>query len=727
MLAPAPERRTEVPLLAVALIAALAGAAPPPAGAPGASVAAARTEPRPPSGDTEEAGAGERAPGEGAPGGAVVLPEAVVHTGSRSPRATSALPTTVEVLPRARIAASPATTPDALLRALPSFQNFRRSTSLAADPSSQGLSLRGIGPSAVSRALLLDDGVPANDPFGGWIAWRALPRLGAERIEVAPGGASALYGSFALGGVVAVVPREVTGSELEAESAGGALGTWSGALRATHRAGPLSAGVEADALRTDGYRLVAPWDRGPVDGRAGADHAGGRARVRWEARPDLSVTAGVTAFGEAQDGGTRHTESGLRILTGRTGLAWRGALGRLEAVLYGGARRFTQDRARVTEERSVEALSARQRVPSRDLGGSVVWSPPAWRAHRPTVGLDLRRVSGETDESLHPLDPEPAATIRREARGAQLLGGVFAEDGWAVAEGLELAGALRLDLWRNASARAVRTLADGSAAAERTPARTSAELSPRVAVLWRPRPALSLRASGYRAFRAPTLNELHRTFQVGTVITAPDPALRAERLIGAELGPEVRLPAGLRARATGFWNELSDPITVVTLAEPLPDGATRRRANLGRVRIRGLETALGWTPRRWLDATAAWTLVDARVRSAPGHPDLVGKTLPQDPRHRVALAVAAGRPELGHAALELRWLSRQYEDDRNRLPMGGHAVVDLAVSRPLGGGVELFGAAENLLDRRYLVGRAGVDTVGAPRLVRVGLRLRAAP
>jgi iron complex outermembrane receptor protein len=655
----------------------------------------------------------------------VVLPEAVVHTGTRSPRPTSALPTTVEVLPRARIASSPASTTDALLRSLPSFQNFRRSTSLAADPSSQGLSLRGIGPSAVSRALLLDDGVPANDPFGGWIVWRALPRLGVDRIEVAPGGASALYGSFALGGVVALVPREVTGTEVEAESAGGSLGTWSGALRAAHRAGSLAGTVEADALRTDGYPVVAPWDRGPIDGRAGADHAGGRARLRWDARPELSLTAGLTAFDEAQDGGTRFTRSGLRLLTGRAGLEWRGGAGRLEAVLYAGGRRFTQDRARVNDDRSAEALSASQRVPSRDLGGSLVWTPPALGGHRPTVGLDLRLVAGEAGETLHPAGADPSATVRRDARGAQLLGGLFAEDGWAISDALELAGALRLDLWRNASARADRARADGTTTAERFAARASAELSPRLAVRWRPWAPVALRASAYRAFRAPTLNELYRTFQVGTVITAPDPALRAERLVGGELGPELRLPLALRARMTGFWNVLEDPITVVTLAEPLADGATRRRANLGRVWIRGLETSLGWAPRPWLDASAAWTLADARVRSAPGYPELVGRALPQDPLHRVALAVGLERPDLVRAALDLRWGSRQYEDDRNRLPMGGCAVVDLALSRPLGRGIELFGATENLLDRRCLVGRAGVDTVGAPRTLRAGLRLGA--
>lgn len=672
--------------------------------------------------------ASEARPDAAAPGGAAAgeLGEDVVVTGTRSPRQAGSLPTTVEVLGRDRIRDAAATTTDALLRDLPSFQTFRRSTSLAADPSSQGLALRGIGPSAVSRALLLDDGVPANDPFGGWIAWRALPRFGLERVEVAAGGASALYGSFALGGVVALVPRPAgAGPGVEAEVTGGELGTYSGALRATRAAGPLAASLEADALRTDGYRVVAPWAAGPVDGLAGADHASGALRLRWDAAPGLAVTGGASAFAEDQDGGTKFTASGMRAVTARAGVSWRSGPLRLEGLVHGAAREFTQDRARVSPDRTTEELAGRQRIPSRDLGGSVVLSSRAWPAHALAAGADVRRVSGDAREDLFPSATAPAvAPVLRTASGSQLLGGVFAEDGWTPTADLELAGALRLDAWRNGAAETTRVARDGTASPEQFAPRSATQLSPRLAVLWRPGEVIALRASAYRAFRAPTLNELYRTFQVGTVITAPNPLLRAERLTGVEAGPEVRLPAAVRARATAFWNVLDDASAVVTLEAPLEDGATRRRENLGRARIRGLETVLAWSPRWPVGVTLAWTLADARVVSAPGHEELVGNRLPQDPVHRVALGVRAGPPGSLRGDVVLRWVGEQFEDDRNTLPMPAYGVVDATLAAPLGAGLEAFAAAENLFDRTFLVGRAGVDTVGAPRLVRVGIRLR---
>jgi vitamin B12 transporter len=60
------------------------------------------------------------------------------------------------------------------LRDVAGFQQFRRSDSRAANPTSQGASLRSLGGNAASRALVLLDGVPVADPFAGWIPWPAL-------------------------------------------------------------------------------------------------------------------------------------------------------------------------------------------------------------------------------------------------------------------------------------------------------------------------------------------------------------------------------------------------------------------------------------------------------------------------------------------------------------------------------------------------------------------------
>src|SRR5439155_21254462 len=114
-------------------------------------------------------------------------------------------PASVTVITADDILHSPNVTLDDLLRQIPSFNLFRRSSSVVGHPTTQGVSLRGIGPSGASRALVLVDGVPINDPFGGWVYWSRMPMLGVDQIEVVRGGGSSVWGNYALGGVVNVI------------------------------------------------------------------------------------------------------------------------------------------------------------------------------------------------------------------------------------------------------------------------------------------------------------------------------------------------------------------------------------------------------------------------------------------------------------------------------------------------------------------------------------------
>ena len=79
---------------------------------------------------------------------------------------------------------------------------FRRADARSAHPTSQGATLRGLGGNAASRALVLLDGVPQADPFGGQISYPALDpsRLGAARVT--RGGGSGVYGPGALAGTI---------------------------------------------------------------------------------------------------------------------------------------------------------------------------------------------------------------------------------------------------------------------------------------------------------------------------------------------------------------------------------------------------------------------------------------------------------------------------------------------------------------------------------------------
>ena len=96
-----------------------------------------------------------------------------------------------------------------VLRDVAGLASFRRSDSRSAHPTSQGLTLRGLGGNAASRMLVTLDGVPQADPVGGWIGFSALDPHAVDRIRVVRGGGSGLAGPGAVAGTIDIDSRAI--------------------------------------------------------------------------------------------------------------------------------------------------------------------------------------------------------------------------------------------------------------------------------------------------------------------------------------------------------------------------------------------------------------------------------------------------------------------------------------------------------------------------------------
>lgn len=630
-------------------------------------------------------------------------------------------PASVTVLERGELEARATLSSDDLVRIAPSVAMFRRSGSLVADPSSQGVNLRGLGPSGVSRTLVLRDGIPLNDPFGGWIYWRALPVHAIERVEIQPSGASSLFGNFGLGGVMNLTSRPITERSIEARLAGGSHETIAGAARATDRLGPLGVELDGELLRSAGFAPIAPHDRGPVDHAAASRHRDAGARVEL-ARGRETIRGFARFFDQSLDAGTLHTTADVRAISyGATARIERGPA-RIDLAGFGGDQRFEQTRARVSSDRTTAELASSQHTPSSNQGASAALTLEHGD-HTFQVGADASRVAGTATDALVPAMPAETSVIERSAGGEQRFLGGFAQASTRALPDLELGAALRLDAWQNRDASRRLERANGEIELEPFADRTATELSPRIGALHQTSEHVALRASLYRAFRAPTLNELYRPFQVGTVMTSANEDLVAETLWGAELGPQL-VVGPLVARATAFYNRIDDPIFNATV--PTDDGSiARMRQNLGRARVTGLELETTWRPAVAWSVTVAYTFMTATVSNAPYHPDLVGKRLAQVPHHRALASLAYDNPALVSLTADLRYTSPQFEDDLNTLAMGAYTVVDLHARRPIAYGLSAFASAQNVFDRSYLVGRAGIDTIGQPRTILAGVTFAA--
>ena len=145
---------------------------------------------------------------------------------------------------------------DDVLRQVPTFSLFRRTSSLSSHPTAQGVSLRGVGPSGVSRTLVLVDGMPFNDPFGGWVYWTRVPMESVDRIEVVDGSSSSLYGNYAMGGVINIVGSRPTRRTLEMRAQYGNLDSPKVDFFGSDVWGKLGVAVEGSFFDTDGFPIV---------------------------------------------------------------------------------------------------------------------------------------------------------------------------------------------------------------------------------------------------------------------------------------------------------------------------------------------------------------------------------------------------------------------------------------------------------------------------------------
>ena len=592
---------------------------------------------------------------------------------------------------RGEIASSGALTIDDVLRQVPGFSLFRRSGGLTANPTTQGVSLRGVGANGASRALVMYDGVPLNSPFGGWAYWNRLPRVSVESAEVFNGGASDLYGSGALGGVINITTRTQPATFLDLEASGGNESTGAVSLDAGKSWGNFGVGLALQALRTGGYVVVPPDQRGRVDTPAGTSDLTGSVR--------LSTKHGflrIGSFGESRNNGTPLQMNDTRI----TSLDLGFDLASVSIRVYGSHEVFNQTFSAVSADRNSEVLTNRQRNPSQQLGFAFQWQHTLGDHQSLSAGVEGRDVRGHSAERFV------------DAGGRQRSFGVFGSDSIRFGNWLVNAGT-RVDRWQNY---------DGFSNSNHFLDVSETAVSPRVSVLRRFENGVSVSGSFYRAFRAPTLNELYRNFRVGNVVTNANSALTAERLTGGEAGIGFqRFRDIVFIRGNFFWNQIDDSIANVTLSTT-PALITRQRQNLGAIRARGIELAAVVKPDRHWELASEYLLTDSTVLSFPANRALEGLLVPQIPRNQfnVQVTYASGKWTAGAQG---RFVSKQFDDDLNTLPLQRYFTLDADVSRSISEHVRLFFAAQNLTGVRYEISATPVFTVGPPVLIRGGFRL----
>jgi len=606
---------------------------------------------------------------------------------------------------------------DDVLREVPGFTLYRRASSRTANPGTQGVSMRGVGASGASRALVVVDDIPLNDPFGGWVYWDRVVRESISDVEVVRGGADAsLYGSTAMGGVIQFRTRQPDETAVSAESSWGSENTPETSLWAGIRLGRWYGSAATDLFRTNGYIPVPDSQRGTVDAPADSTHELTQVDLGRRFGEFNRFFARGSYFNEDRHNGTVIQLNNTQLGDFATGVNYESkGFGAIAMRLFGLFESYYQTFSTVAFDRDRETLTDEQSVPSQAIGGSAQWSQSVGRAQTLVAGFEGREVHGESDDIL----PGVSAT---EAGGRERTMRLFGEDILQLGSKFIANLSLGYDHWSDFGARQIKINPSGMTLMP-YPGRTSDALNPRTSLLYRAGHNTSLTASGYRAFRAPTLNELYRNFYQGNILTYGNSALVAERLTGVEAGVRQSIFSGrLNLRTTFFWNDITNAVVNVTITE-MPT-TTREKENVDRILSAGVNLDGEFRVSNALQFAGGYQFAHAVVSSFRPNPSIVtlntsivGNWIPEVP-HQQFLS----------ASLQGSFVGQQFDNDQNTLLLKQFFTVDLYLGRSLSHGVEIFGAAENMFNERYysalnvVPNHPSVPNLGPPILARIGLR-----
>jgi outer membrane receptor protein involved in Fe transport len=659
---------------------------------------------------------------DGAVAGATPGGSEIVVTATRSARLIKDVPMSASVIDADRIAQTPAKTLDDIVRRIPSVE-LPIAASYQLHPTANSISMRGLGG---IRALVLLDGVPLNDPFFGYIQWSQVPIETVDRVEVVRGGGATLWGNYAMGGVINILTRAADRDALMAEAAGGSYGTWRGGFHGAYLVSDgLALGLDGGVSHTDGFNQIPAALRGPANAPTSFTATDIAGTADADLTADLSARMRVSYFDKDQRLLFRLGTNRQRTWRYTGSLTQRlGSNGALELTLFHHDSVFTTDNVGNPDgapPNTVTFVQNRHRTPVKDFGTSLVWSQRFGGLLKElSAGIDYHGIRGRDVADI--LD-RAGVEVRTDIGGGQqrFIGG-FVQASLRPVDPLELLLSVRYQDFYNHAGFDFSPGGPGP-----VPGRHDSDVDPRLSVRYSISSSVSLRAAAYRAFRAPTLDNLYRAFSIPGGIFLGNPDLRPETLEGAEIGFDVERP-GLRIQVTGFANRLKNALTFSPLvAGELPTGFFfgSRIVNAARARSRGLEAEANWTAGRRLNGYLTYGFVDSEVTANAFDPASIGKQQPGIPRHKITAGLTWSGPWGLRLTPQMRYLSRSNGDSSGQLKVDEHFIVDLAASLPVTRGVEAFAQVENLFDANYIADNSGFNPPlrGTPLTALAGIRL----
>lgn len=665
----------------------------------------------------------------------VTQPEVITVTATRSATALTDVPESISVVTADQIQNTPAQGLDDILRDMPGMDL----TDMGPDvghPTAYSELMRGL-PTTETRMLVMVDGVPINDPFFNYIQWNRVPLDNIQQVEIVRGGGSPLWGNTAMGGVVNVITKTPQSNELEASAGGGSYGSFTNSLYGAYVASHwLTLSVNANWIGTAGYQTTPPsWTSfGSSNLRSSVYTPTPAWAQNLAVRADLAPAPGWSGFvsviynNDAQTLSTPIGHNNQTTWTGSGGLKKSFDENDSLALTY-----FHNDDHFITDNPhlltfTTEYNSNVHLTLANDNGASAIFTRSSDGVFKTiNLGVDYHQISGL--DSAHYFAPSgglAAPTIL--GGGDQLFWAGFGQVQLVPLDHLEVMASLRFQYY--ASSHGVDTFPPGYGA---IPYYSKERFTPRVDARYAFDDGIALRAAYYQSFRAPTLDELYRTYADTTAgIYEGNPSLQPETLEGEEVGLDYNLP-GMRSQFTFYNSRVSNIITTTNLSPAqYPnllgvtcgyDAATftylscTQNINAASAVARGFEAEINWDIGGGFSTGLTYTYADSHYTANPVDPAAVGGRLEGVPLHNAGATLTYLDGGGWQVTTAFRYITKSYGDP---IPADGliqqeHFVVDMSGSYPINRGVSAYVKIQNLLDRHYIANNGGAAPIlGTP-------------
>jgi len=619
-------------------------------------------------------------------------------TATRTERKVIDVPASIEVITQKEIKNSIAQSADELLKEV-SGLDVKHSMGAVTSGTSNKVVMRGFGGTTEGRVLLLIDGVPMNDLYGGDIEWNRIPVSTIQRIEIVKGATSALYGSGAMGGVINIITKNPTSeSKSDVTLSYGSMNTKIASLSTMGKVGKVGYVLSGDRTTSDGYNPETPVNTKSYTRDKGTERNNFNGKLTY----DLDETSSMFLSGSYYDNQTTgtlpinefnpYTQEQKTYTAGYTKKFANETEMLVKAFIKD---EYSDYDSANTAKTAVQYESSNTNI---DRGGTIQWTVPytdnpLFGTSTFVAGADVRQ--GSIDRLNHYIDGS-GKNIKVE--GKQKYIGLFFQDEIFLGQDwiINLGG--RYDSWTNydghgydSSLVPIDTYYDST---------STNGFSPKIGAVYHLNENTSFRASAGSAYRAPTLSDLYNTFVSGVKIYYGNPDLKPEKVFSYEVGLDQKIVDG-KLNLTAYKSEAEDFFYYVTTPATLPYTSAQTKTNVGKVQIYGLEADFSYPLNEELRVLANYTYNVSKIDEYSQNTALEGKYLIEVPKHKGSIAISYNNKELMDAKLSARYVGDRYSNDLNTAEYKSYVLCDLKMSKTISKNVDASVEIEDVFNKGY--------------------------